>query len=214
LKTLRAALLPLVFGLSLNATTIHYNTDGAFTGGTVSGDTDFITFTDGVGDDVTITFNFDTGDSATSTGSPTNANFGTFVTTVSNSSATVSIPQTTFILTITQTAPGASGSTNSSPVMIDGYITAGTISGTSSTVDVVFSPATATVTDTITPGTATYDMFVSPIVPPSTGGGTATLAGSITYAPDATTPEPATFAMVGAGLIAAGLVTRRRRRQS
>lgn len=213
MRILLPALLAAAFGLSLNATTVFYNTSGAFTGGTTGTNSDFINFTDNSDDTVTITFDYDTGDSATSTGSATNASFGTFVTTVSNPSATVDIPTTTFILTIYQTGPGSSGSTNTSPITLDGTLSAGTISGTSSTVNITFSPATGNVDDTVTPGTATYTMLFTPIVPPSSGGGDSTLSGTLTYVATQTgqAPEPATMAMLGAGLLAIGLVQRRRK---
>lgn len=133
---------------------------------------------------------------------PSNATFGT-INTIGNPG---NLAGSTFTLTINQTTPtAASGSL------------LGTVSGTvvvdASSAFIKF----ATPTVTLAPG-ITYEIFQGAngvaIVPPSTDqggtvvGGTTTLQGQISTT---ATPEPGTVGLMGLGLVAVGLVARRRR---
>jgi len=205
-RFVRNVVLTAIFGATLHATTVQYNTTGSFAGGFATSVSDFVNFTDGTGGIATITFDFDLSDSATSTGSPTSANFGTFVATVNNSD-TITIPLTAFTLTINQTSPGS----NDGPLVISGFLSSGTISQGSSTVSVTFSPNSGNIDDTTVPGTASYALNTASILPQTSGS--STLTGTVTYTAqgEGEAPEPATFALMGGGLMALGLVARRKR---
>lgn len=207
MKSLSICILTAALSVSLHATTVFYNTTGAFTGGTATATTDSITFTDGSGDIATLTYTFDLSDSVTSNSTLSNANFGVFSLTVNNPGVVINIPSTAFTLTIDQTTPG----NNTSPLVLTGTLSAGPVSQTSSAVNVSFSPNSGVVTDTTVPGTATYAMNTTPITPESTG--VSTLTGTIDYVASQTsnTPEPETMAMMGGGLLGLALIARRKR---
>lgn len=88
-----------------------------------------------------------------------------------------------------------------------GTIHAGTITGASSNVNLTFSPLFFDTSDGVH-----YDIGAStPIVPPSTNGGSASIQGTVNTT-DATIPEPATMGLMGASLLGVAAVLRRRRK--
>lgn len=204
MKSLSIYIITAALSVSLHATTVFYNTTGAFTGGTSTSTSDSITFGNET-DYATITFTYDLSDSATSSGLATNANFGVFSLSVTDpDDVEIIIPATDFTLTINQTTPG----NNTSPLILTGLLSAGEVTASSSSVNVSFSPDFGTVTDTTVPGIATYTLFTTPITAETTGN--STLTGTLVYV-DTATPEPTTLAMMGAGLLCLGLIARRKR---
>ena len=175
-----------LFSTAAMATDVTYSTSGSFGGGVGCNSTSCTSGTE------TITFG---GLVAANASTPTFASLGNFVVSGSGS-ATFSVP---FTLTITQSAPpGGSGNLSSS---VSGTIT----SSTQSNAEVIFS------TPSVTLGGVTYtiaaDVNGNPgvvLVPTGTNGGVSTLQASIN------TPEPASLALLGTGLLAGGSFVRRK----
>jgi hypothetical protein len=131
---------------------------------------------------------------------PSGASFGTVNVAVTGAGfITNSI---VFNLIINQTDPSVYG-----PLTIAGAISGGPITGASSSVTLSFSPAFA---DTIDNIRYTLTTPVG-IVPPSTNLGNSTLQGFITEIAAVDTPEPASLALMGAGLAGLGLLSRRKK---
>jgi hypothetical protein len=187
-----------------NASTIDYTTNAAGTQFVSGGSGLTVNSTSGVA--ATITFIPNTTSGA---GVPSNVNFGDFLLTCGGCTTGSTIfGAFTFDLVISDTTDGATG-------MFVGTSIGGTVTGTSSTVQVNWqSPLT------IGPGTTgvltgnfgnTHFDMVSPItliVAPNSGSpaGDSTVNGQV----GSVTPEPATLGLIGAALIGLGLVRRKK----
>jgi hypothetical protein len=129
---------------------------------------------------------------------PSGASFGTVNVAVTGAGFTV-LNNIVFNLIINQTIPVPFG-----PLTIAGIISGGTITGTSSSSILSFSPAFGDTADGLR-----YTLTTPVgIVPPSTNFGNSTLQGFIT---ETNAPEPASMALMGAGLAGLGLLTRRKK---
>ena len=102
-------------------------------------------------------------------------------------------------ITVVQTVPLPGGTSSISSGAITGAIAGSTSSG----------QITWTTPNTISIGSISYGVQNNPLalVPPSSFGGDTTIQGVIT---DRTVPEPSTYALLASGLVALGLLRRRR----
>ena len=179
----------LAAGSTAFATTVTYSTEGSINGGAFSNNPS-ITFGSGA-NQFTFDFNGIVGGSVNANPS-TFASFGYFETIGTTSGATIPANQT-FTLKIFQNLPNSGTGTLAATL-------SGTVSFNSSSATVSFSQTSTTI------GGVNYALQYNPValVPFSTLAGDTTLQGVITA-----TPEPLTFAFVGAGLIGLGLLRKR-----
>lgn len=125
---------------------------------------------------------------------PTLVSFGTFNASDSGAGGTVTIGAFSFNLVVHDLTDG--GTTT-----FVGSSTGGTMAHNQSTVIVSWSPLSGSV------GNSLFGIFTpTQIVPTTTTNGEVTIQGQVTN----TTPEPASMALLGGGLIALGLASRRK----
>ena len=173
----KLALALLFCGVSAFATTVTYTTTGLFASDSLSSIS--------LGG-MTITYTpVSVADSVTS---PSFTNVGSFLVSGAGSASF----SDTFTLKIDQTVPTVGNSSTTSSVT-------GTLTGTSSGIALSFAPSTFTI------GTASWEMFNTPLAPPSTNGGLTTLQAYVSVA-----PEPMSLSLMGGGLALVGLFARRR----
>jgi hypothetical protein len=188
-----AALLLSVASLS-QASSLTYSTTGSFS---TSG-TNTLNLGAGLG-----TIVFDNLPSTTIT-VPGNLSYGTFDTTGITSVGEAAMPAgEMFTLTIKETSPDVGNFVNTDTIQ-------GSISTTGSTVNLSFPTTTFTI------GGTTYHIAEDPvlgisIVAPDDNNGITTIQGTVaTGASPSPIPEPATTALLGAGLLGLALLSRKR----
>lgn len=198
---------------SASATQITHNTNTAgteftlTTGGTISGAG--LILSDSSGDAATLTYEPNTG---TTTGTPSNIDFGNFVLSCLSCTTTSGgvFGAFTFDLIVDDTTDGATGE-------FIGTSTGGNFTSNSSTISIDWS-TTAMPPTQLGPGAfnaktgnfATTYFTITPttgIVAPNSGAvpGETTVQGSINA-----TPEPATLGLIGGSLLGLGLLRRKR----
>jgi len=191
----RIALSGMLFGTLLAmagtpayATLVTYSTTGAFNGGGSS-----ITFNNGVGNSLTLTFNGINPATTVDTGTTfTFSSLGHIITSTTGAGAAIA-NNTTLSINIAQLVPPGSGNLGGTLV--------GTISQNSSTAQITFN------VNSIVIAGITYAIANNPLalVPPSTNGGDTSIQSRIS---GGAVPEPMTSALIGFGLL--GLASLRR----
>jgi hypothetical protein len=191
----------LAVSVSASATTITYSTSGTLTCAGCSGNGTNSVTEGSVPNFATITYVGLTNQSVCGSvvgNNPctTNASFGDFFAAAGGTGNTFT--NGSFTLTLTQTAPAPTGG---SPATFSGTFS-GTITTTTSGVQVNFDGANQSRTITAVLGNTTYTLpsfFL--LVPPTTNGGDTTVQGQVVYTPASTVPEPATAGLLGVTLL-------------
>jgi hypothetical protein len=168
-------------GTPAYATMVTYSTTGSFNGGGSS-----VTFNNGVGNTLTLTFNGMNPATTVNTGTTfTFSSMGHIITSTTGAGAAIA-NGTTLSINIAQLVPPGSGSLGGTLV--------GTLSQTSSTGTITFN-----INSVVIAGIS-YSIANNPLalVPPSTNGGDTSIQAQIS---GGAVPEPMTSALIGLGLV-------------